>query len=89
MVGSCVPFEEGVERPSGVTVVGVGVVTFFPPAGPMKSGIADRTRERTSVFFPLAIVDCLRPFFLSSSSLVYKSEVGVDIGIPKPVYGCR
>ena len=51
-------------------LVAMGTETaFFPPVAPVKSGIAERTRERTSVFFPLAIVDCLRPFFLSSSSL--------------------
>ena len=48
-------------------LMAMGTEAAFLP--PVKSGIAARTRERTSVFFPLAIVDCLRPFFLSSSSL--------------------
>ncbi len=42
---------------------------FLPPMAPVRSGTAERMRDKTSLFLPLAIVDCLSPFFLSSASL--------------------
>ncbi len=51
-------------------LIGMGAkAVFLPPVTPGRSGRAERTRDKTSLFLLLAIVDCLSPFFLSSSSL--------------------